>query len=381
MGIEELIGWNFPDNNYGQVVGISDAGIETFNGSLNASLTREICQNSIDAKDNSINKPVMIEFNVEKLLNEEVPGFEQLFGTMEKCLCFWKELGNEKTYHFFENAIKCLQNKYVNVMVISDYNTTGLVGSEKELNTPWHNLVKGNGISDKNETSGGSFGIGKSAPFACSKLRTVFYRTLDINGIKATQGISRLVSHRLENGKIASGTGYYGNINQNQAIEEVDVFEKIKVRTSSGTDIFIVGYDNLDNWEEQIICELLDGFLLPILNGGLVVKVGEIFSDLMGALNKKEAQYEYFKNKKCFLATIKVNISELIFDGSKPDLILQEKTEQLLRYIIGYVYYKILSDDGYMSNPIIRLPDNKCVPHDEILSIREIFDYKEIFDC
>lgn len=136
----------------------------------------------------------------------------------------------------------------------------------------------------------------------------------------------------------------------------------------------------LDNLRDSCV----NGFLFPeMMNNCYIGLTGmpEIFSDLMGALNKKEAQYEYFKNKKCFLATIKVNISELIFDGSKPDLILQEKTEQLLRYIIGYVYYKILSDDGYMSNPIIRLPDNKCVPHDEILSIREIFDYKEIFDC
>ncbi len=36
-------GWNFPDNNYGQIVGISEAGIETFKGSPIISLAREIC--------------------------------------------------------------------------------------------------------------------------------------------------------------------------------------------------------------------------------------------------------------------------------------------------------------------------------------------------
>lgn len=300
MEIKELIGWNFPDNNYGQVVGISDAGIETFNGSLNASLTREICQNSLDAKINDINEPVKIEFNIIKLPKEEIPGFEQLLGTIESCYKFWKELGNEKSYHFFENALKCLSNKYINIMVISDYNTTGLVGSEMELNTPWHNLVKGNGISDKNETSGGSFGIGKSAPFACSKLRTVFYRTIDINNVKAAQGISRLVSHRLENGKIASGTGYYGNTNQNQAIDEINILERMKIRTSSGTDIFVIGYDNVADWEEQIVSELLESFLLPILQGGLEVKVGDNYLNAVNIPDIMDLYKDKVKNAYCY---------------------------------------------------------------------------------
>ena len=42
--------WNFPSSLYGVVNGISDAGIETFNGSVYKSLAREICQNSMDAR-------------------------------------------------------------------------------------------------------------------------------------------------------------------------------------------------------------------------------------------------------------------------------------------------------------------------------------------
>lgn len=41
--------WNFPSNNYGQIFGIADSGVETFNGTPIKSLAREICQNSIDA--------------------------------------------------------------------------------------------------------------------------------------------------------------------------------------------------------------------------------------------------------------------------------------------------------------------------------------------
>lgn len=41
--------WNFPSNNHGQIFGIADSGVETFNGTPIKSLAREICQNSIDA--------------------------------------------------------------------------------------------------------------------------------------------------------------------------------------------------------------------------------------------------------------------------------------------------------------------------------------------
>ena len=41
--------WNFPSNNYGQILGIAESGVETFNGTPIKSLAREICQNSLDA--------------------------------------------------------------------------------------------------------------------------------------------------------------------------------------------------------------------------------------------------------------------------------------------------------------------------------------------
>lgn len=39
--------WVFPSNNNGQLFGINDSGVETFNGTPIKSLAREICQNSI----------------------------------------------------------------------------------------------------------------------------------------------------------------------------------------------------------------------------------------------------------------------------------------------------------------------------------------------
>ena len=54
------------------------------------------------------------------------------------------------------------------ILRISDFNTSGLLGSKEEINTDWTNLTKSSGASDKKGTAGGSYGIGKYAPFACS---------------------------------------------------------------------------------------------------------------------------------------------------------------------------------------------------------------------
>ena len=53
--------WYFPSTEGGQINSINNAGIETFRGNELDSLTREICQNSLDAvKDES--QPVVVEF-------------------------------------------------------------------------------------------------------------------------------------------------------------------------------------------------------------------------------------------------------------------------------------------------------------------------------
>ena len=51
--------WRFPILDGGKKQGINDSGIATFAGSeLYNNLAREICQNSLDAKDPEIDEPV-----------------------------------------------------------------------------------------------------------------------------------------------------------------------------------------------------------------------------------------------------------------------------------------------------------------------------------
>ena len=291
-------GWNFPSNNYGQIMGIGEAGIETFKGSPYRSLAREICQNSMDAQHNCA-MPVQIEFSRSLINNSDIPDYETLHEAIISCLKFWTEQNNEKTIKFFNKAKDIIENRQIGVLRISDYNTTGLRGSDKDYNTDWQNLVKATGVSDKSGSAGGSFGIGKSAPFACSSLRTIFYSTQDIDGLKATQGIARLVSFKekdlsgIEKDSVTTGIGYYSASKRNDAIKDCMSLESGYCRASCGTDIYIVGFESSNDWQSEVIASILDEFLLSIRQNRLIVKVGcvEICSSNLNGLIEQYKRY------------------------------------------------------------------------------------------
>ncbi|MTV50836.1 hypothetical protein GJ688_18045 [Heliobacillus mobilis] len=269
-------GWNFPGNNYGQITGIGEAGIETFKGTPYSSLAREICQNSLDARlDES--EPVIVEFKKHIIETEKIPGIFQLKDALKRCKVFWECHNNKKTVNFFNKSLGVVNKNKIRVLRISDFNTTGLTGSKKEYNTPWQNLVKASGVSDKAGSAGGSFGIGKSAPFACSDLRTIFYSTLDSEDVQATQGVARLVSFSKDNNEITQGTGYYGIREKNTSIpEQLIIDNEFKRNDLTGTDIYIIGFIDDDEWEKEMIKSTLEGFLISIYQEKLIVKIENI---------------------------------------------------------------------------------------------------------
>lgn len=269
--------WIFPSNNFGTVKGINEAGIETFKGSPFRSLAREICQNSMDARRN-VNEPVVVEFSSFSIAVKDIPDVNRLQNAILSCLSFWED--NNKTTDFFKKAKSIMESGVVYVMRISDFNTTGLQGSDKEFNTPWHNLVKAAGVSGKEGSAGGSFGIGKSATFACSDLRTIFYATKDIDGLSAFQGIANLVSFRekgllglYDKDSITSGTGYYSSDRRNNPVRMCCSLDPSYSRNEYGTDIFILGFHKSSDWKTEIITSILEEFLIAIYNNELVIKI------------------------------------------------------------------------------------------------------------
>ena len=267
--------WRFPSNDYGEKKGINDSGIATFRGTPLRSLAREICQNSLDA---ARAKTVRIEFNAFDIAPDKLPGSDVLRDTFERCAAFWNDQKAVTTKNFFANAIDKISADRIHMLRISDFNTSGLTGSRAEVNTDWTNLTKSSGVSDKKGTSGGSFGIGKFAPFACSDFSTVFYSTYDEEGVQASQGVSRLVTFRREDGQTTQGVGYYGEERNTPTFEPLYLDpDFIRSDKQYGTDIYIAGYKHMaeeDGWEKSIIISILDSFLGAIWNEKLIVAVG-----------------------------------------------------------------------------------------------------------
>ena len=268
--------WSFPSNNGGDVNGISNAGIETFQGTRIKSLAREICQNSLDARVDQTH-PVVVEFSSFELERAAIPGVESLQDAFIRGHEFWKCQNSKKAVDFYTEALRMLENENIPLLRVSDFNTSGLQGSHAEYNSPWCNLTKSSGASDKAGSAGGSFGIGKFAPFACSKLRTVFYSTLDIDGVEAYQGISRITSFKLDSGDITTGVGYYGGAGNTPLYNQFHLQPSFTRATGDpGTDIYIVGFKTTDEWKNDIVASVVDGFLYAIFAEKLVVKVDEI---------------------------------------------------------------------------------------------------------
>lgn len=268
--------WRFASNNKGIVDGFNDPGIETFSANSIASMVREVIQNSVDQQvDDS--RPVVVDFDFFQVTQDEIPGGRQLENIFDRCITASK--GDPVATGFFQQAQKLMKGK-IDVLRISDHNTTGLVGAETDdTKTPWHQLVKGRGSSNKNINSGGSFGIGKAAPLACSYFHTIFYAS-KVDAIDSYVGVSRLLSFKEKEsgffGKeyTTTGTGFYSSSDNMNAILKPFAMGHFK-RRDNGTDIYILALEKDKDLYGTICLAVLENFFVSIEFQKLIVHVGQ----------------------------------------------------------------------------------------------------------
>ena len=268
--------WRFASNNKGVIDGFNDSGIETFSANSIASMVREVIQNSVDQQvDDS--RPVVVDFDFFQVTQDEIPGGGQLSDIFDCCIEASK--GDPVATKFFQQAQKLMKGK-IDVLRISDHNTTGLVGADTDdTKTPWHQLVKGRGSSNKNINSGGSFGIGKAAPLACSYFHTIFYAS-KVDDVDSYVGVSRLLSFEAKEsgffGKeyTTTGTGFYSASDNMNAILKPFAMGSFR-RKDNGTDIYILALEKDKDLYGTIRLAVLENFFVSIEFQKLVVHVGQ----------------------------------------------------------------------------------------------------------
>lgn len=282
--------WVFPKNDGGRDSGFHDAGVETFKGNFDRYLARELIQNSLDARHDP-GKPVHVKFEVIELERCQVPGMDYLLATFQSCAEYWKE--DEKARAFFNSAVNLASQPRLKALRVGDSNTTGVPGSDTDRTKNWYHLIRCAGSSSKWGGEGGSFGIGKNAPFAASRLRTVLYSTSTPDGEHVFQGVSTLVSHKLQDGSTAQPTGFLGGNNGESIRASKDIPQEFR-RNGCGLDIIALEYPAASSWQTDLMYSVLDNFWPAIDFGDLIVTIGDLTtidkSNLPALLNEYSAQ-------------------------------------------------------------------------------------------
>lgn len=264
------IGWDFPSNNNGRIDGLNDSGIHHFTEAPIVSMTREVLQDSLDAAITT-SSPVIVKFELHKLPQSSLPQIEELKMIFQRAKETWSS--NRDTEQFFEDGLTVLNQEYIPVLAIRDFNTTGLENVDEKINGSFASLVKSVGVTFKDASASGSFGIGKHAPFAASSIRTMFYGTYNRQNVYALQGVAKLASYDLGGRNYTQGTGYYGIKGALEPIRNLQNYASMFQRTEYGTDKFIIGFKGDEDWAIDVIETILLSYLVAIMEGKLEVLI------------------------------------------------------------------------------------------------------------
>ncbi|MFQ7119686.1 MAG: hypothetical protein ACLRPW_06595 [Intestinibacter sp.] len=256
--------WRFLSNQNSTIVGINDAGIETFTANMNRSLVREIIQNSLDAAIDGCTEPVEVEFVQFNVFRENIPDVEEL-----------------------QKALTQKKIEMSSAIILSQ--------SKKSIENRNHK-TKDKSIHEKG--LGGRKALikvmGKGLKICCICM-------FDQNCFLFIQRCSWFIVFTISfedkaPGDWTTGVGYYSEDKRFVAINELAEFDINYNRVDSGTDIYILGMHNTDNFEDTFIKAVLVDFLVSLVNKKLVVRIQDKIIDsstlpkYMSKLNPYESE-------------------------------------------------------------------------------------------
>ncbi|MFZ3011403.1 MAG: hypothetical protein WA060_00155 [Minisyncoccia bacterium] len=273
----KILSWHFPALDHADTEGLNDPLLGYFSGDYNQNVAREVIQNSIDARNDS-EHPVLVKFEKLKLPTAEIPGIKELQERIKICLDQAKSEKNDKAEKHYHEALEATKASHTVILRASDYNTSGLDGNDDDKKGKWHRLVKAVGENQLTGAGGGSYGIGKGAPFVASLMRTVYYSTKNSLGETIFQGKARLLSHQWES-KDYRGVGSFG-IGGYKSVRDVNDIPNFFIRNEQGTDINIIGYSPSLAWKDELAKSVLDNFWMAIHAGDLEVIIKEGLIDI-----------------------------------------------------------------------------------------------------
>jgi hypothetical protein len=388
--MSKAYGWNHPIDESDQWDGFNEPGIEHFSGSPIPHLAREVNQNSFDSGRGGTVRVVIKHRMVD---TAQLPNLDELKATIALC---GKASAEEsaKARQFFELAASELGKPKLSVLEISDFNTKGMSGPSKN-GTPFYAFMKAKGQSKKaSDTATGSFGIGKFAPYAVSRLRTVFVSTVYVDQEskfqRLTQGKSILMSHDDDTCR-RQGVGFWGIKERCQPVfgshEDIPNWilrgGKELTEEDVGTKLVILGFDHSTGWQENLATSVAENFFGSIAEGNLEVDIDgkyllsktnikNFFLDesLIASISGQKNEPEQFRNANSYLQCLTDHEGVI--------------TEQSQTVSLGLCQLKIVIAEG--------LPKRVCVLRNGMFisdslslpGLKNFADFKEfvaVFEC
>ena len=292
--------WSFPSTNGGQEYAFNHAGQESFKttGIWNNAV-REAIQNSLDANASG-SKPVYVSIKTSTVPTSSI-GASSLLPHIRATLKEARRLDVPDAVEMYEEAVSILEGDEVEILSITDWNTTGLRPKN------FDRLVYREGATEKSGNGGGSFGIGKHAVFSISSLSTVCYSTMYDDGGKRELFIGKatLATHDDPGGKdrlqnVGFGTG--GRRTSRGRAEPIsgDMIPPEFRLKKPGTGVYAIGFEpHIRTWKAHGIRSVVCNFFEAIRSRRLIVAIEGVRIDsgsIDGLLsfNKDEANYRCY---------------------------------------------------------------------------------------
>ena len=263
--------WHFAPTGRGVRHGFNNAGAEHFRSAPEEKLIREIIQNSLDAEHPEAQGPVEVDIFLCHIDPRDV-GAQGL----KKHLLSCRHVMHEKEQHAgaqaYGKSLRLLRKSRIPVLAVVDRNTTGLMGSK------WDSLIFEEGIPAKERegASGGSFGIGKNAPYNAAELHSVIYSTLYSSAkegrVEKMAGRAVLVSHPCpENQEMLQNIGFFTD-SRGKAVWGKDIPKPFRLQ-HTGTGLWILGFRPGNQWLQNAVKATADNFFHAVHSRKLVVNI------------------------------------------------------------------------------------------------------------
>ena len=306
--------WKFAATGEGPLFGATDASVEHFAGNALPNAVREVIQNSLDAATRRGDQPqVNVTFEYIEIDRNDFNGSE-LYSHVESSYNNLHESNNTNIDNakWMSNGLELLKRDFVPCLKIIETGTTGLTKEH------WEALVDTEGVAYKTiDNPGGSFGIGKTAVFALSDLRSVIYSTLYVNGLKEGRvekagGKARLITHpdpKNPKEKLQH-IGFWRSIEgTREPIKGNKIPDIFRLSITGSTGIYILGCQLSENWISQILEAVAGNFFAAIHRKELTVTIidkerirldyetlDSIFAKSQSHDKKLSKRWEYYKS-------------------------------------------------------------------------------------